>query len=80
VLTKTLAKLLAYIVKLQEQFGFSPSLQEMSTEMGWVNRNSSHYVLKRLQDRGFIKITKAKSRSVEVLKAGIFHTSKSRVP
>ena len=68
-LTKRQREILDYLNEFIEQHGYAPSLEEVGRRFGLSSLATVHKHLTNLQEKGFIKRTWNRSRSVELLQA-----------
>ena len=68
-LTKRQREILDYLNQFIEQHGYAPSLEEVGRRFGLSSLATVHKHLTNLQEKGFIKRTWNRSRSVELLQA-----------
>lgn len=68
-LTKRQREILDYLNEFIEQHGYAPSLEEVGRRFGLSSLATVHKHLSNLQEKGFIKRTWNRSRSVELLQA-----------
>ncbi len=67
-LTRKQRELLDFIIAYQKrEDGISPTLQEMVTGVGLKTRSGVHRLLVQLEERGFIRRLKNRTRAIEVL-------------
>lgn len=66
-MTPRQAKGLEFIRGYIETKGHAPSYREMAEGMGYTSTAPVHALVRRLQDRGHIRLTPRQFRSVEVL-------------
>jgi len=65
-MTKTQARLLAFIRDYIAEHGYSPMIREMAAGIG-VGRDTARLALKRLHERGFIAKDRYQQRSVRII-------------
>jgi SOS-response transcriptional repressor LexA len=68
-MTKTQAKLLAFIRDYIAEHGYSPMIREMAAGIG-AHRETTRLALKRLHERGFITKNYRQQRSVRIIGGG----------
>ncbi len=68
-LTKRQREILDYLNEFIEQHGYAPSLEEVGRRFGLSSLATVHKHLSNLQEKGFIKRTWNRSRSVELLQS-----------
>jgi SOS-response transcriptional repressor LexA len=66
-LTPQQHRLLQFLVEREAQDLPSPSLQEMTEELGLKSKSGTHRLLAGLEERGHIRRLRRRARSVEVL-------------
>lgn len=67
-MTKTQNKLFAYIRQYIQRTGIAPSYDDMRTALGLKSKSGIHTLLTALEDRGYIRRLKGKTRAIEVIK------------
>lgn len=67
-LTQRQAELLSFIESYQATHGFSPSFDEMRIALQVASKGTIHRFLMELERRGFITHTRARARSIELLR------------
>lgn len=68
-MTQNHNKLLAYIRQYIQRTGIAPSYDDMRTALGLKSKSGIHVLLTALEDRGYIRRLKGKTRAIEVIKA-----------
>jgi repressor LexA len=68
-LTKRQREILDYLTEFIQQHGYAPSLEEIGRRFGLSSLATVHKHLTNLQEKGFIKRSWNRSRSVELLPA-----------
>ena len=68
-LTKRQREILDYLNEFIQQHGYAPSLEEVGRRFGLSSLATVHKHLTNLQEKGFIKRTWNRSRSVELLQS-----------
>ena len=68
-LTKRQREILDYLQEFIQQHGYAPSLEEVGRRFGLSSLATVHKHLTNLQDKGFIRRSWNRSRSVELLPA-----------
>ncbi len=58
---------LDFIKQFWNEFGFSPSFQEISDHMNWKSKSTAHMMIKQLHEREQISYIPARARSIKVL-------------
>jgi len=66
-MTKNEKKVLTYIRFFWAEEGYSPSLNEISTHMGWKSKSQASYIVKSLIKTGRVKSIPGKYRSIEAI-------------
>ena len=66
-LTKRQREILDYLTDFIQQHGYAPSLEEVGKRFGLSSLATVHKHLTNLQDKGFIRRSWNRSRSVEVV-------------
>lgn len=67
-MTKNQSKLLAFIREYIEHNNIAPSYDDMRTALGLKSKSGIHTLLTGLEERGYIRRLKAKTRAIEVIK------------
>ena len=70
-LTKRQREILDYLQEFIQQHGYAPSLEEVGRRFGLSSLATVHKHLTNLQDKGFIRRSWNRSRSVELLPARV---------
>ncbi len=70
-LTKRQREILDYLGEFIEQHGYAPSLEEIGRRFGLSSLATVHKHLTNLQDKGFIRRTWNRSRSIELVRASM---------
>lgn len=60
-------KTLEFIAQYIEENGYSPSVREISANVGFKSTSSAHACIKALEEKKYIRKDSAKSRAIEVL-------------
>ena len=76
-LTKRQREILDYLNDFIQQHGYAPSLEEVGKRFGLSSLATVHKHLTNLQQKGFIKRTWNRSRSVEVMPSRVVGRSSS---
>ncbi|MCH9845320.1 MAG: transcriptional repressor LexA [Alphaproteobacteria bacterium] len=67
-LTERQYKLLTYLREYQNQYGYSPSFEDMRMALGLKSKSGIHTLLSALQERQFIRKLDNRARAIEVLR------------
>ncbi len=65
-LTKRQSKTLAFIHEYITKKGYGPSYDEIKDAMGWASKSRVFYVIKALEERGFVEKLQDYPRSVKI--------------
>jgi repressor LexA len=57
-----------FLAKYSEEHGYAPSFEEMADALNLASKSSIHRLLGALEERGFIRRLRRRSRAIEVLK------------
>jgi repressor LexA len=66
-LTPRQAKALLFIRHLVASRGYPPTVRELGDHVGLSSSSSVHFMLKRLEAKGYLKRDPGKPRTIEVL-------------
>lgn len=69
-ITKSMAGVLAFIEDYTSKEGYCPSYQEITNAMGWVSKSNTHRVVHKLYERGLVRMSPNKARSIRQRGAG----------
>lgn len=73
-LTRAQAELLAFIQRFQEEnYGVSPSFEEMKQALGLASKSGVHRLIEALEERGRIIRRHNRARAIEVLETPTEH-------
>jgi repressor LexA len=67
-----------YLAEFYEENGFPPTIRELCAHFNLKSSNTARFHLKSLQDKGYIKLHKGRSRGITILKA--HPLSKKQIP
>lgn len=67
-LTEQAAKALTFIQEFIDTHGWSPSLQEIASAVGWKSKSNAHRIIDVLIDRGYVAKRPDANRSLVVLR------------
>lgn len=59
---------LEYIVSFQQEYGWVPSMKEITQHFGWASRTAALSHIKGLRARGYISDSNGRARAYRVLK------------
>jgi repressor LexA len=57
-----------FLAKYTAEHGYAPSFEEMADALNLASKSSIHRLLGALEERGFIRRLRHRSRAIEVLK------------
>ncbi len=57
-----------FLAKYSKEHGYAPSFEEMADALNLASKSSIHRLLGALEERGFIRRLRRRSRAIEVLK------------
>jgi repressor LexA len=57
-----------FLAKYTEEHGYAPSFEEMANSLNVASKSNIHRLLGALEERGFIRRLRHKSRAIEVLR------------
>ena len=57
-----------FLAKYSEEHGYAPSFEEMANALNVVSKSNIHRLLDALEERGFIRRLRHRSRAIEVLR------------
>ena len=67
-LTRTQAKVLAFLLSYAKRHGRPPTRLEIVSEFGWSSMNSAQQQLLRLEKKGFIRLVPIIARGIEIVR------------
>lgn len=67
-MTKMQKKIYDFIVKTQEEEGYSPSVREIAAALDLKSPSTAHFHVKNLEARGFIRRTQHKGRAIALVR------------
>ncbi len=65
-LTKSEKRVYEYLSEYIDSRGFSPSVRDIASALGFASSSTVHLYLSRLEDKGYIERTQKKSRSLRL--------------
>ena len=77
-MTERQYKLLHFIKSFTDEKGFMPSYQQMCDGIGAKSKSQIHSLINMLEEQGFVKRVKGKTRSVEILRLPKSETTAKR--
>ena len=66
-LTKTQAKILAFVRRYAKQNGYPPTRSEIAHEMGYRSANAAQEALQAIEQKGYIELRQGVSRGIRLL-------------
>jgi len=57
-----------FLAKYTEEHGYAPSFEEMADALNVASKSNIHRLLDALEERGFIRRLRHRSRAIEVLR------------
>ena len=67
-LTDSERRVLKYLTKYVDQNGYSPSVRDITSALGFASPSTVHLYLSRLEEKGYIEREHNKSRSLRLIK------------
>lgn len=65
-LTKQQRDVLNFVAAFIKIHGFSPTLREIRSHMGWASMSITHRVVTSLEERGHLRRLKGRARAIEL--------------
>lgn len=65
-LTRQQREVLNFVADFIKTNGFSPTLREIRSHMGWGSMSITHRVVTSLEERGHLRRLKARARAIEL--------------
>lgn len=65
-LTKQQREVLNFVADFIKTHGFSPTLREIRSHMGWGSMSITHRVVTSLEERGHLRRLKGRARAIEL--------------
>lgn len=66
-LTSEQSRVLEYIVRYRDEYGFPPTVREIAEQLGYRSANNVRQHLKLIERKGYIRITGGRARGIEVI-------------
>lgn len=79
-LTNRQKEILQFIKKHQQLFGYPPTYREIGKGVGLSSTASVWEQIKRLEDKGYLKVRDSKPRSIEVIHSTAQNEGEVRIP